>query len=122
MTPLTLAMFLATILLDVVGQTCFKLGLNAIEARDVPGTPVFWRHVAGSPMIWSGLVAYAVELGLWVAVLARMPLSVAFPLASLGYCGVLFASRYFLDEPISWVRWSGVSLITVGVALVSLNL
>jgi undecaprenyl phosphate-alpha-L-ara4N flippase subunit ArnE len=73
-------------------------------------------------MIWSGVVAYAVELGPWVAVLARMPLSVVFPLASLGYCGVLFASRYFLDEPISWVRWSGVSLITIGVALVGLNL
>jgi undecaprenyl phosphate-alpha-L-ara4N flippase subunit ArnE len=122
MTALTLSMFSATILLDVVGQMCFKLGLNAIDALDASGSLAFWRHVAGSPLIWSGFVAYAVELGLWVAVLSRMPLSVVFPLASLGYCGVLLASRYLLGEPISWLRWSGVSMITVGVALVSLNL
>jgi drug/metabolite transporter (DMT)-like permease len=78
--------------------------------------------VATSPLIWTGALAYALELGLWVAVLSRMRLSVVFPLASLGYCGVLFASRYVLGEPISWRRWGGVAMITAGVALVSLDM
>jgi drug/metabolite transporter (DMT)-like permease len=122
MTGLTLSMFAATILLDVVGQMCFKLGLNALDECDVPASAAFWRRVALSPLIWSGALAYAVEFGLWIAVLSRMRLSVVFPLASLGYCGVLLVSRYFLNEPITWWRWGGVSMITAGVALVSADM
>ena len=120
MTLLTLLMFLATVVLDVAGQMCFKLGLN--ELGDPDAAPAFWRRIAGSSLIWSGVCAYALELGLWVAVLSQTRLSVVFPLASLSYCGVLIAGRYFLDEPISWRRWGGVAMITAGVALVSLDL
>jgi hypothetical protein len=46
------------------------------------------------------------------------PLSLAFPLASLSYCGVLLASRFVLGEAVSRRRWLGVGLITAGVAIV----
>jgi drug/metabolite transporter (DMT)-like permease len=122
MTVLTLLMFAATIALDVIGQMFFKLGLNALDACEERSGALFWRGVAASPLIWFGALSYVLELGLWVAVLSRMPLGIVFPLASLGYCGVLFASRYILGEPMSWRRWSGVAMITAGVALVSLEL
>jgi multidrug transporter EmrE-like cation transporter len=122
MTTLTLLMLAATIALDVVGQMCFKLGLNALDAFDDGSAALFWRGVATSPPIWTGVIAYTLELGLWIAVLSRMRLSVVFPLASLGYCGVLLASRYVLGEPITWRRWSGVAMITAGVALVGLDM
>ena len=119
MTALALMMFFGTVVLDVAGQMSFKLGLNGIAESDT--STVFWRRLAGAPLIWSGVGAYALELGLWVAVLSQARLSVVFPLASLSYCGVLLASRAVLGEPISWQRWSGVLMITAGVALVSLD-
>ena len=122
MTGLTLLMFAATIALEVVGQMCFKLGLNALDTFDDASAAPFWRGVATSLPIWTGVLAYTLELGLWIAVLSRMRLSIVFPLASLAYCGVLLASRYVLGEPISWRRWSGVAMITAGVALVSLDM
>ena len=79
---------------------------------------VFWKGVFSSPLLWAGIATYVVELGLWLAVLANAPLSFVFPLASLGYVGVMLASRFVLKEMISPRRWAGALLITLGVAVV----
>jgi drug/metabolite transporter (DMT)-like permease len=47
-----------------------------------------------------------------------MPLSFAFPLASLSYCGIALSSRFILKEPVSRRRWLGTALIALGVAMV----
>lgn len=114
-----IALFIATVLLDIIGQIWFKLGLNRLpekQASDHLG--IFWKRVFGSPLLWAGIGAYAVELGLWLAVLANAPLSFVFPLASLSYVGVLVASRVILKETVSARRWAGALLITLGVTLV----
>jgi drug/metabolite transporter (DMT)-like permease len=105
--------------LDVVGQLWFKLGLMRLpEKQATDHVGLFWKRVFSSPLLWAGIGAYAIELGLWLAVLANAPLSFVFPLASLGYVGVLVASRIVLKETISARRWAGALLITLGVALV----
>lgn len=119
MTPVIVTLFFFTIVLDVVGQLCFKLGLTRLPER--PATDhlgVFWKHVFSSPLLWGGIASYAVELGLWLAVLANAPLSLVFPLASLSYCGVVLASRFVLKEAVSRQRWAGALLIALGVAFV----
>jgi drug/metabolite transporter (DMT)-like permease len=114
-----LILFLFTVALDVVGQLWFKLGLMRLpEKQATDHVGLFWKRVFSSPLLWAGIGAYAIELGLWLAVLANAPLSFVFPLASLGYVGVLVASRIVLKETISARRWAGALLITLGVALV----
>lgn len=114
-----LVLFFFTVALDVVGQLWFKLGLMRMpEKQDTDHVGLFWKRVFSSPLLWAGIGAYAIELGLWLAVLANAPLSFVFPLASLGYVGVLIASRIVLKETISARRWAGALLITLGVALV----
>ncbi|XOC83581.1 hypothetical protein RE429_31185 (plasmid) [Microvirga sp. M2] len=115
MTPVLIILMAATILLEVAGQIAFKMGLSR-----APEGPV-WRKVLASPAIVLGVAAYAVELGMWLGVLSLAPLSIAFPLAALSYCGVLLASRAVLGEPVSNRRWLGASVITLGVALVCLS-
>jgi drug/metabolite transporter (DMT)-like permease len=114
-----IALFIATVLLDIIGQIWFKLGLNRLpEKKPTDRVGTFWKRVFGSPLLWAGIGAYAVELGLWLAVLANAPLSFVFPLASLSYVGVLVASRIVLKETVSARRWAGALLITLGVTLV----
>lgn len=115
MTPFLVLLFALTVLLDVVGQTLFKLGLS--RPSDAP----LWRRVLLSPVTMAGFLAYGVELLLWLAVLSRAPLSLAFPLAALAYVGVLAASRLVLGEPVSARRWAGACIVTLGVALVCLS-
>jgi len=114
-----IVLFTVTVLLDVTGQIWFKLGLNRLPAKQAHDhLGVFWKRVFSSPLLWAGIGAYAVELVLWLAVLANAPLSFVFPLASLSYVGVLVASRVILKEMVSMRRWAGALLITLGVTLV----
>ena len=119
MTPTIIALFVLTIALDVIGQICFKLGLMRLPAKQAHDhLGVFWKRVFSSPLLWGGIASYALELGVWLAVLANAPLSLVFPLASLSYCGVVLASRFVLKETVSPRRWAGALLIAFGVALV----
>jgi undecaprenyl phosphate-alpha-L-ara4N flippase subunit ArnE len=105
-----------TILCDIIGQLCFKAGLDSADGGDA--TRLVWLKVATTPLIWLGMATYAIEIGAWLFVLSRMPLSLAFPLASLSYCGIALASRFILKEPVSQRRWLGTALIALGVAIV----
>jgi drug/metabolite transporter (DMT)-like permease len=109
-----LAILFGTILLDVSGQICFKIGLS-----QGPDQLPLWRKVMTGPAIWVGVALYAIEFGAWLFVLSRLDLSIAFPLASLSYCGVAIASRVILGEPVSSRRWTGTILIAAGAAIVS---
>ncbi|WP_413988550.1 EamA family transporter [Labrys okinawensis] len=120
MTMLAILVLAGTICCDVIGQLCFKVGLDdpsiSIQARPI------WLRVIGSPLIWLGLATYAVEIAAWLFVLSRLPLSVAFPLAGLSYCGIALASRFILRESISRRRWIGTILIALGAAVVGSSL
>ncbi|MDB5972571.1 MAG: EamA-like transporter [Hydrocarboniphaga sp.] len=119
MIPSTLLLIAATIVLDVFGQLGFKLGLNGIgDSHADARRPAFWLRLFTQRWLLLGIAAYACEFFLWLAVLSRVQLSIAFPLASLSYCGVLIVSRAVLGEAISRRRWAGCGLITLGAALV----
>ena len=70
------------------------------------------------PMIWLGIVLWAVELVSWINVLAHVPLSIAFPLMSLVYVVILFGGAVLFKEPITKRHALGALLIAVGVACV----
>lgn len=118
MMPISLLVLAVTVVLDVAGQLCFKIGLNEQDAA--AGAPA-WRRVATSPLVATGVLVYAVELVLWLYVLAHLPLSLAFPVACLSYGGVALAGRFILHEPMSTESWIGTAVITLGAVLVSLS-
>lgn len=108
-----------SILLDVAGQIAFKCGLDRLpELAGGFRLSGFWLQLFGAPLLWLGVLAYAVEFLAWLGVLSLAPLSVAFPAASLAYCGVVLAGWRVLGETISPRRWLGTLVITGGVMLV----
>lgn len=115
-----MAVILAAILLEVVGQCAFKLGAVALERRP---SPAGWLRGAvrtvTDPWVAFGLAAHVVELFLWIAALHLAPLSVAFPLMSLSYCGVAAAGHFWLGEPIGRRGLVAIGLVTAGAILVS---
>ncbi|MCW5748222.1 MAG: EamA family transporter [Alphaproteobacteria bacterium] len=118
MSAWVLGLFSTTVLLDVVGQLLFKIGLSRLPAP-MPSGWRFFAAIGASPAVIAGVAAYTVEAVLWLAVLQHAPLSLVFPLASLSYCGVVLAGRLVLGETVSRRRWLGAAVVTAGVAIVS---
>jgi len=116
------ALLAATVLCDVCGQVCFKLGVGHEDTRVAsrPGASGFVLDLVGSPWVVAGLLIYVVEFIVWFAALSLAPLSVAFPFMALSYCGVVVASRWILKERVSLRRWLGTVAVAGGVALVCL--
>nr|GFD16280.1 hypothetical protein [Tanacetum cinerariifolium] len=69
-----------SILLDVIGQLAFKLGLDQLPEHE-GGFRLgrFWRQIAGAPLLWCGVSAYVIEFITWLFVLSLAPLSLVFP-------------------------------------------
>jgi len=114
-----LALLFGTVLCDVGGQVCFKLGVgHETEPLPAMGVPSFVAGLVGSPWIVAGLLIYVVEFTLWFAALSMTKLSFAFPFMALSYCGVVIASRFVLGEHISRRRWLATFAVACGVMLV----
>jgi len=113
-----LALLLGTVLCDVGGQVCFKLGVGH-ESGPAPagGLRGFFGGLLVSPWIVAGILVYVVEITLWFAALSMTRLSVAYPFMALSYCGVVIASRFILGERVSRRRWLATGAVTLGVAL-----
>lgn len=102
-----------TVCLDVAGQLLFKHGLAA-HTREGRGLLV---RVLSSLPIAAGVCLYGAEFVAWLFVLSRADLSVAFPIATLSYVGVVLACR-LLGETVPRRRWIATLLIAAGAALV----
>lgn len=66
------------------------------------------------------LTIYTLGVMNWIYALRSVKLSIAYPLTSLNYVGILLGSYYFFDETVTWIRVVGVILIFVGVLFVAL--
>ena len=82
--------------------------------------------IVGSAMqnrtiVGAGMLA-AIHFGAFLALLALWDLSLVIPVAALDYALVTIAARYWLGETVAPMRWAGVGLIVVGVAMTSLTM
>ena len=66
-----------------------------------------------------GFTLYVLGFFIWLYILARHDLSLAFPVASgVLYLGLLIGSIFWLHEEVGMVRIAGVFLILAGIVLV----
>lgn len=72
--------------------------------------------------LFMALTIYSLGIVNWIFALRSVKLSIAYPLTSLNYVGILLGSHYFFHESITTLRVVGVVLIFLGVLLVALPL
>lgn len=102
---------------EAAGQILFKRGVDSLEAGEAHFGLKTLAKAMSSPAILAGVIVHIVEFGIWIEILGRLPLSVAFPLESISYVTVLVATRVFLREAVPPKRWAGVALICAGIAV-----
>ncbi len=76
-------------------------------------------RVFGNGWIWLGIGSLLVFLVSFMVVLSWADYSFVMPVSAASYALVPLMSRWLLDERVSSMRWAGVLLICLGVALVT---
>ena len=108
------------ILLGLGGQTLLKLAIvraGGISILEI-GVVGLIRKFIEVPYIVVGFGLYGVSSILWLQVLSKLDISVAFPLVSLTYVATLILGRFLFNEPVNLCRIVGVLLICSGVFFV----
>jgi drug/metabolite transporter (DMT)-like permease len=107
--------------LGPIGNTVLAMGMNHIGSLDLSTTVAFcasFRHVVGSPTIWTGMVCLAGYLICYMLVLSLADYSFVLPFTGVTYAVVPLLGYFFLHENVSAARWSGIALIFLGVLLI----
>ncbi len=111
-----LILFIAVIT-AVISQLLFKKGVGSLNLTNISIAHALELIVSilKNPYIVTGLFFYGISFVIWLVVLSRMKLSVAYPITSMNFVFVLFASYYLFGEKISITQLGGISLIIIGV-------
>ncbi|MGO4197642.1 permease [Rhizobium sp. YAF28] len=107
LTGWTFAIIAFCILAETGRELCFKYGAASALFETMQ-----------KPVIWLGIVFWAVELVMWTRVLEQVALSVAFPLMALSYAAIAFAGAAIFKETINLRHALGIVLVTAGVVCV----
>jgi len=71
--------------------------------------------------MWIGIGLMAIGFFSLLALLSWADVSVVVPATALSYVAGVFGAKFLLHEQVAPVRWAGVLLVTVGVALLSIG-
>ncbi|WP_339473631.1 transporter [Pseudomonas sp. RL_5y_Pfl2_69] len=113
----TVVLWALLIALESSGQIATKVGGDQLGQMDFS---LQWlQAVMLNPGVWVAIACYIGAFFVWMLILRRSSLSLAFPLSSLVFVGVLLGSWLGLGEHISALHWLGVAVIIGGIALLA---
>jgi len=121
MTLVSVSLLMLGVLLNAGAQLLLKAGTNAVghfEFTTANIVPVGMK-LAFEPHILGGIACYVVSLVVWIMGLSRVPVSIAYPLLSVGYVLNALAAWYLFGESLTVQKLVGIGFIIAGVFLVT---
>lgn len=121
--PGALGLAFFCVCLTAMAQVLLKAGMSspAIQQAMSNGMrSVYWLALT-SPLIWAGMLCFGASAGLWLLVLGKLEVSMAYPLISLGVVLTTVAGIFILGESVSIYKVLGVALIIAGVLILSVK-
>lgn len=101
-----------SMLLAILGQFLLKRGILASTLS--PNLDSIIKTIF-SPFVLVGFIVYGISSIIWLFVLQKFPLSVAYPALSLTYVVIVILSVFLLKEPFTSLKVIGMLLIVLGV-------
>ena len=114
-----LLVLLSVVLVDIA-QLLLKYGMTQIGSLDFSSGifPVF-VHIFSNVYVILGVLLFVSSSVGWLVALSKMPLSLGYPILSIGYVIVSVLSWIFFGESLSFLRIIGLAVIVGGVFLLS---
>ena len=115
------SLLLTGVLLNAAAQLFLKAGTLRIgeftfSADNI--VPIGWQ-LATQPFIVAGVGCYVISLVVWIMGLSRVPVSIAYPMLSIGYIVSAIAAWYLFGESLTAQKMIGIGFIIIGVYLVA---
>ena len=103
------------------GELCVSRAMKSVgEPRGFHPTEVvrMARRAIRQPWMWAGVGMMALAFFALLGALSMYNVSFVVPVTALSYVAGAFGGAAFLRERVSFWRWVGVLLVTIGVTLV----
>ena len=121
MNAISFSLILTGVLLNAAAQLLLKAGTNAIGHFEfhLDNLLPIGLKLAFQPHILGGLACYVVSVVIWIMALSRVPVSVAYPMLSIGYVINAFVAWQWFGEALVAQKLLGIGFIIIGVFLVA---
>jgi multidrug transporter EmrE-like cation transporter len=120
-TAVTFGLLMTGVLLNAAAQLLLKAGTNAVGQFEFSAQNILpvGMKLAFEPHIAGGLACYVVSVAVWIVGLSRVPVSIAYPMLSVGYIVNAVAAWYLFGESLTAQKLAGIGFIVCGVYLVA---
>ena len=121
MSAVSFSLILAGVLLNAAAQLLLKAGTNAVGHFEfhIDNLIPVGMKIAFQPYIMTGMACYAVSLVVWIMALSRVPVSIAYPMLSIGYVINAFIAHFWFGEALAAQKLLGIGFIVIGVFIVA---
>lgn len=122
MTRAVLLLILVNVAMTSLAQIVLKAGMSAPEVvKTISGTvrPIQLVGILFYPWVMGGLVLYFGAALVWLVVLSRVEVSLAYPFVGLGFIVTMLLGWSLLGETLSLPRLLGTLLIAGGVVVLA---
>ncbi|MGD6875873.1 EamA family transporter [Bacillus infantis] len=99
----------------VTGQVLWKIAVTGIDEW----TASTALSLLLSPYFLGGAFLYVGATGLWLIILSKLPLSIAYPSQSISYIFGAVIAFFLFKETITVTQWTGMAVIIFGVYLIA---
>ncbi len=116
-----LTLILISVSISAIAQITLKHGMSSPTVQQ--GLTADWltifKAVASNIYVWLGLIFYALGAILWLGVLAKVDVSLAYPFVGLGFILTSLLGVFLLGESFSVLRFVGTCQVVLGIILVT---
>jgi len=122
MTSHVLILILTSVGMTSLAQIVLKAGMNNSAVQQALQASPGWHTavaVVGQPLVMTGLAIYFAAAFVWLLVLARVEVSLAYPFVGLGFIVTMLLAWAIHGDNLSPARIAGTLIIAAGVAVLS---
>lgn len=110
-----------SVLLNAFAQLFIRKGMLLIGSLtlNIQNIVSLCFKVLTNIFLLSGMTCYAISILLWMVVLSRVNVSVAYPLLSIGYIVTAIMAYFLFGETLTLQKVAGIIVICIGVWLLT---
>lgn len=112
----TQILVLVVIVTNVLGNVSLSHGMKEVGPI-ISASPLDYVRALENPWTLLGISVLIVWMLTDLALLSRADLSFVLPITASAYVLVAIGGHFLLHDHVSWLRWTGIVLITLGVIL-----